>query len=162
MLATMRRTLAVLIVPFVLLAACGDDDDGDGDAAGGCNVTTEQASTAVGLELVEADASFFDDGGGESCSWEYEHEDAKATVDVTWFEGTGDDAWEDAGAAYPDREEVDSVEGADEALYSAENSSLVARAGDDAVRVFVMGPDIILDDPRGAAEAIAEAAIAKG
>ena len=158
---TRRSTLVAVLLPLLLLAAgCGDDDDDDAAAAADtvdCHVTVDEASSAVGLPLEESQTAFPDDGVGETCSWEYTFEDATATVDVTWFEGTGADAMEDAGAAYSDAEAVD-VQGADEAVYSAENSAVVARAGDDAVRVFVVGPDIILDDPKGAAITIAEVA----
>lgn len=149
-----RRFALLLFVPLVVLAGCGDDDDDDG--AGGCHVTIDEANAAVGLDLHESD-EVIDSDGGASCSWEATVEDATVTVDVTWFDGTGADAVEDAGAAWSDAEPVD-VTGADEAVRSAENSGLLARAGDDAVRVFVAGPDIILDDPEGVAVVLAQVA----
>lgn len=165
-----RRRLALLLVSLALLSACGGDDDDDssddgaveatvttGDAAeADCRVTVDEASAAVGLPLEEAD-DVIESDGGTSCSWAYRNEESTATVDVTWYDGNGADATEDAGAAWSDRAEV-SVEGADEALWSAENSGLLARSGDDAIRVFVSGPDVILDDPQGAAIAIAQVA----
>jgi len=156
----MRRRLALLLlVPLALGAAgCGDDDDdGGGGEAAGCHVTADEAGAAVGLTLEEAEEVIESDGG-ESCSWTYTNGEATATVDVTWFDGTGADAMEDAGAAWSDAEDVD-VQGADEAVWSPSVGGVAARAGDDAVRVFVAGPDIILDDPMGAAVVIAEVAL---
>ena len=59
-----RRITAGLAV-VVLLGACGDDDDGDIDAAPGvcAHIDAESLSNAVGLELDEPDAE------GTTCSF---------------------------------------------------------------------------------------------
>jgi hypothetical protein len=148
----MRRLAPLLLV---LLVACVDDDDGAEKV--GCGVTVDEASAAVGLPLTVAD-DVIESDGGTSCSWTYSNDESTATVDVTFFDRTGADALEDAEAAWTDRQDVP-VEGADDALWSAESAGLLARVGEDAVRVFVTGPDVILDDPQGVAIVIARVAL---
>jgi hypothetical protein len=167
------RATGLFLLPLLVLFGCGDDDDGaDGAAAtsttsaavpsnagdlteADCVATVDQVAAAVGLPVSFTDV--VDSGDGAWCS--FAHEDGLTTVNVDSYETTGAAAIEGAGDAYADAEAVTTVQGADEAVWSAENGALVARTGDRAVRVFVVGPDIELDDPLGAAVVIAEAAL---
>lgn len=168
----MHRRIATLALVPLLLIACGDDDDDDvaadatttteGDVPSNagdltfedCAVTVDEVSAAVGLPMSEAEV--VDSGDGAWCTYAYE--DGLTTASVDEYVTTGVQAVEGAGDAWSDLEELGMVLGADEAVWSAENGGLVARAGDRAVRVFVNGPDIELDDPQGSAIVIAEVA----
>lgn len=65
---TVRRTLGVLVVLGLALAACGDDGDSTTDEGDGCPLTAEELTSALGetfeaTEAPDSTCAFVEEGG---------------------------------------------------------------------------------------------------